>query len=347
MAYLREGRKILKLSELGEFALIDRIAKGIKVQESRVKVGIGDDAAVIKTSKSALTVLTSDTLIQGIHFDFKYYTFFELGWKALAVNISDVIAMGAKATEALITLGLPKDIRVEAVDELYTGIKRLAGRYRISIVGGDMVSSPKEVVISITLVGEVKKKNLLLRRGAKVGDSILVTGDLGTSCLGLHVLKKKGRAKSKKLKYAINKHLLPEPRVSEANVIAASGLATSMIDISDGLTMSLSEIGKLSKIGSLIWIDALPIKKRVRDAAKKLGKSALDFALYGGEDYELLVTCKKGDALRLASLVEKKTGTPLTIIGEIVSKKKGIKLITRKGKLVPVKARGYEHFRSR
>ncbi len=335
----------MRLSSLGEFGLIDRIAKKINVKKSRVKIGIGDDAAVIKTSKNTLVILTTDTLIEDVHFDLRYFSFFFLGWKALAANISDVISMGGTPTEALISLGLPKNVKVESVDELYSGIKKLARKYGISIAGGDIVSSPRKIVIGITVLGEAKKKNILLRKGAKVGEVILVSGDIGASALGLALLKKKKVYRKKN--YAIKKHLSPKPRVKEARIIAESRLATSMIDLSDGLVRSLIEIGKSSNVGSLILLDALPIRREIKELSNKLGKSVLDFALYGGEDYELLVTCKKKDALRLSSLVKRKTGTPLTILGEITEKSKGIKVKTPSERIVPLKGTGYEHFKVR
>ena len=343
----------MRLSQIGEFRLIDRIGKKIRINPQRVKVGIGDDAAVIKTSKDKLLIVTTDTLIENIHFNLKHITFFKLGFKALSVNISDVAAMGGYPTETLITLGLPNNFTVKAVDEIYRGIENLAKRYKIDIIGGDTTSSPKEIVISITLLGEVLEEELVLRSGARVGDLILVTGDLGASAAGLELLRK-SKVESRKtstssvesLKVVIKKHLMPEPRVEEARVIAESKLATSMIDNSDGLSRSLIEITRLSRVGARIWLEALPIRKETKLAARTLRKSELELALDGGEDYELIFTTPKNQAVKLSEMIQKKTKTKATVIGEIIPPKQGIKVLESKGYEKNLKYRGYEHFKS-
>lgn len=295
----------MKLSQIGEFALIDRLARKIRINKKRVKVGIGDDAAVIKTSKDKLLLVTTDTLVENIHFDLKYTSFYKLGYKALSVNISDIAAMGGWPTEALITLGLPNNFRVKDVDEIYSGIEALAKKYKVNIVGGDTVASPKAVIISITLLGEVPKDELLLRSGARVGDLILATGKLGEAA--------------------------ERPRIKEARVIAGSKLATSMIDSSDGLSRSLIEICKMSKVGARIWLKAL--------------SKPYKLALNGGEEYELIFTAPKKTAAKLIQLIKSNTGTSVTAIGEITSKKHGITVLGLDGKETALKYKGYEHFK--
>ncbi len=223
----------MKLSKLGEFGLIEHLAKKIKVNRRKVLVGIGDDAAVLRARKDKVLIFTTDTLIENIHFKIKNCSFYDLGYRAIAVNISDIAAMGGYPTSALITLGLPKRIKVELIDDLYKGINEIAKRFKIDIVGGDVVASPKEIVIGVALLGEVEENLLLQRSGARVGDCLLVTGN----------------PSFKKFKFI--------PRIAEARVIAKSASASSMIDDSDGIARCIYEICKMSKVGARIWITDL------------------------------------------------------------------------------------------
>jgi len=246
----------MKLREIGEFGLIERVAKRAGGGGEGVVVGGGDDAAVFKPSRGSLTVATTDALIEKVHFDLSKASFRSVGRKALCSNISDCVSMGARPRHFLVTIALPSRVSVAQVDELYDGMLSLARKYRISLAGGDTVSSPGPIVISITLLGEVKKKNLMLRSGARPGDLICVTGKLGDPRFGL------GRY----------------PRVREALSIAESRLATSMIDNSDGLARCLIEICRMSRVGARVDVSRIPLA------------STLDLALYGGEDYELVFT---------------------------------------------------------
>jgi len=316
----------MKLSQIGEFGLIELLKKAEsgKLKADTV-VGIGDDAAVIQspvTSRQSpvkYQLITTDTLIENIHFRLKEISFFDLGYKALAVNISDIAAMGGWPTHALVTIGLPKKVLVEQVGQFYAGINSLAKRYGIDIIGGDTVASPKEIVVSITLLGEVEKEFILTRAGAKVGDAILVTGEFGEPAAL--------RFDSRKWKV--------ESRTREARIIAKSRIATSMIDSSDGMVRSVIEICKMSKVGARIWLDSVPIAKG----------ATLDQALYGGEEYELVFTIPRAKAIEIMELIQKKTKTKVTIVGEVVARKRGIKLIDVHGKVLSPESGGYEHFK--
>lgn len=304
----------MKLSQLGEFGLIDRISRHEPKLPSTI-VGIGDDAAVLRMSNEGnYLLITTDTFIEGIHFKLKNTSFFDLGYKALAANISDIAAMGGWPTHALITIGVSGTMDVKAIDELYRGINSLARKFKIDIIGGDTVRSPREVVVSVTLLGEVEKKNMLLRSTAKVGDAILVTGKFGRPA----ALK----FDSRKLKV--------ESRIREARIVAKSRIATSMIDSSDGLVRSVIEICKASKVGARIWEDKVPIAKG----------ATLSQALYGGEEYELVFTAPKAKVIKYKSLKVK-----TTVVGEIVAPKSGIKLVDVHGRIHALKNGGYEHFR--
>ncbi|MDD4179287.1 MAG: thiamine-phosphate kinase [Candidatus Margulisbacteria bacterium] len=308
----------MKLSQLGEFGLIDRIAKHEPKRPETI-VGIGDDAAVLKFKsqkskfKSNVLLITTDTLVENVHFKRKSISFHDLGYKALAVNISDIVAMGGWPTHALVTLGAPKNIPVKAIDELYRGINTLAKKHKIDIIGGDTVASPKEVIVSITLLGEVEKENLLLRSTAKEGDFICVTGEFGGPA-AVH----------------FTRYPLLVTRYQEARAIAKAKIASSMIDSSDGLVRSVLEICRASKVGARIYEDNVPIA----DGA------TLDQALYGGEEYELVFTVP---ADKLSVLKKLKLG--VSIVGEIASRKAGVKLVDGKGNPKSLKSGGYEHFK--
>ena len=300
---------LVKLSQLGEFGLIERISKHQRKRKGTV-IGIGDDAAVLQASGKYL-LITTDTLIENVHFRLKEISFFDLGYKALAVNISDIAAMGGWPTHALVTIGVPKTISVKSIDELYRGIHHLAKKHKIDVVGGDTVASPKEIVVSITLLGEVEKENLLLRSTAKVGDLICVTGVFGGPA-----------ASNFKLQTSNIK-----TKIKEAGKIAKSQTATSMIDSSDGLVRSVLEICKASKVGARIWEDKIPIAQG----------ATLAQALYGGEEYALVFSVPREKV--------KKLKLKFTIVGEIVSSKAGVKLMGNRGKIKPLKAGGYDHFK--
>lgn len=299
----------MKLSQIGEFGLIEYIKKN-EGKRSGTVIGIGDDAAVIKTSKNYL-LITTDAFIENVHFKRKGLSFFSLGQKVMIANISDIAAMGGFPTHALVTAGLPNDLPVEQIKKLYKGINKIAKENKIDIIGGDTVASPKEIVISITLLGEVEKEFLLTRSGARSGDLILVTGKFGGPASQNYALRITN--------YAF--------RIKEARAIAGSRIATSMIDSSDGLVRSLLEICKMSKTGARIFEAEVPIAK-----GADLGQ-----ALYGGEEYELVFTVPRNKL--------KKLKIDATVVGEIVSANKGVKLVDIYGKIKPLRSGGYEHFK--
>ncbi|MCX5725684.1 MAG: thiamine-phosphate kinase [Candidatus Saganbacteria bacterium] len=334
----------MKLKNLGEFGLIERIKKSFK-PSPRVYVGIGDDSAVIKLSGNKCLLISTDTLVENIHFKLKYSTFYQLGWKLLAGGISDISAMGGTPTDVLITLGLPADLPVKAVDDIYRGIKSVARKFNIGVIGGDTVSS-KDIFLTVTALGIINKKELLLRSKARVGDAILVTGELGASGAGLKILKsRESPVASRELKWVIKKHLMPDPRVVEGKIIGKLGKATSMIDFSDGLAAGCFEIAKRSNVGIRIWKNSLPIGEGTKSASEVLKISPFDLALYGGEDYELMFTVPRSEAVSFVERFKKKSKTRISIIGEVVGRGRGIKIVDLKGKVHPFRGKGYEHFK--
>lgn len=319
--------KKTRLTEFGEFGIIKRLRTRHADSSPEILMGIGDDAAAVKI-KSQITLITTDMLLEEIHFDLSFTTFYQLGYKILAVNISDILAMGGKPRYFLLGLGLPATYLARDIDELYSGIMKLAEKFKVAVIGGDTCASGKGLVLSGTLLGEAN--GIITRSGARPGDAIFLTDTVGDSAMGLMLLKKLKiknlKASSPDIRTLIKKHLMPEPRALEKT----SGI-TSMIDVSDGLLMDLSHICDESNTGALIYIDKIPISKELALAAKKMGADPLKFALKGGEDYILLFTAPsdiKINAIR---------------IGEII--KKGRFLVDARGRKTPFKAEGYEHFK--
>lgn len=318
-----------------EFALIDKIRRTIGRPSRNVLIGIGDDAAVLRSPNGKL-VITVDSLVEGIHFDLKYTTPIELGHKALAINLSDIAAMGAQPSFAVVSLGLGKaDERL--VTEIYRGMRSLARKFSVDIVGGNLSRSP-HLFVDMAVIGEVRRA--LTRSGARPGDIIAVTGTIGNSAAGLYTLKRWGKV-NHYWRFA-KAHLLPEPRVKEGIQFSKSQGVTSLIDSSDGVASELRHIAQASGVGVLIDVEKLPISSELRRLAKKLGKEATDWALYGGEDYELLATIRKSQF----SMIRRKFsyyGWKLTAIGEVIKRSGGMKLRSR-GVSISLPPKGWDHF---
>lgn len=330
----------MKLSDIGEFRVISSIRSDLKDFQKEVIVGIGDDTAAIKVSGEKLLLFTSDSLVEDVHFKWDYASPFQVGWKALVVAISDVAAVGGNPTHCLVSLALPSDTERNLVREVYRGLKKATSKYRVGIVGGDTVRAPS-FIITVSLLGEVKRENIVLRSGAKPGDLIYVTGQLGSSGAGLACLKApNGKVKPKIRQFLIKKHLIPSPRLVEGQKIASSQIATSMIDLSDGLASDLHRLTEESKVGAVLWEDEFPIALATEQFAKVMGKSLLEWILYGGEDYELLFTVPPNKKEKLKQTL----GFPHTLIGEIVDRDQGMYLKKRGGNRTKIEDRGYNHF---
>ncbi len=308
----------------GEFALIERLSK--KPVNKDIIKGIGDDAAVIKKGDRYL-VFTTDTLVEGDHFSFKYFTPLQAGKKAVEINVSDIGAMGAKPEYFLVSLVLPEKIDAEIIEEIYRGMRSAGKKYQIEIIGGN-VTHGNQLIIDICMIGEAKKDNLKFRSSAKPGDFIMVSGDLGSSSAGLNLFLKNvdGFEEVKK------KHLEPEAKFYK--VMPFLKYINAMIDVSDGLASEVKRICEQSGTGAVIYEDSIPIKPATEKAAKVSGKKAIDFALYGGEDFELVYTVSKEN-------FDKVKGYK---VGEI-TRKKGVRLL-RNGKEEIIKKHGWDHFLS-
>jgi len=314
----------MKIKDIGgEFALINRITR--KAKDKNVKVGIGDDAAVIKIGEKYL-VITTDTIVDGDHFSLKYFTPEQIGKKAIEINASDIGSMGAVPKYALVSLILPREIDVKIIDRVYRGMWQACKKHKMEIIGGN-ITHGKQLIIDIDMIGEVKKENLCLRSQAKPGDFILVSGDLGSSTAGLNLFlkNKKGHEKVKK------KHLEPEAKFHKVSKFLK--YINAMIDVSDGLASEVTRICEQSKTGAVIYCDNVPIKDETRQAAKAVGKNPLDCALFGGEDFELVFTVSEKNLSKVKGF----------LVGEI-TKGNNIHLYC-KGKKKLLKGHGYDHFR--
>ena len=330
----------MKLKELGEFALIESIRKAAS-RGKGVYVGIGDDAACVRSKHDLL--LTSDLLIEKVHFDLRWVSFYELGYKTLAVNLSDIAAMGGTPDYLVLSLGLPVDFKVKNIEEFYRGIGKLATQSGVCLVGGD-TSRSERLFISAFLVGHTSR-GPVTRGGAKVGDELYVTGTLGDSSLGLDFLKrpKQGKRVGKEVSYLTSRHLLPTARLKAGSVLAKERIAKAMIDISDGLVQDLGHLCRASGIGAVIWQEALPLSRPYERLA---GLNRGLYSLTGGEDYELLFSLRARDRGRLEK-VRKSLGVPITRIGKCVPSRKGITVTNGEGKAIALSQMGYDHFKGK
>lgn len=321
----------MKLSDFSEIELIGRISRKIKLFSKDIIKGIGDDAAVVNYNEQYYLLLTTDSLVENVHFS-KFFTPEQIGMKAVEINVSDIAAMGGFPKYALVSLIIPRSTNVDFIDKLYDGMNKTAKKYRISIIGGNL-SNGKEISVAIAMLGFVEKRNLCLRSNAKANDLIAVTGNLGASAIGLQLLKAKMKGNS------INHHLNPKSKLNAARLLAKYGI-NAMEDISDGLSAEIRNICNESKTGAVIYKEKIPISKNTVIDSKKLNKDPYDLALYGGEDFELVFTINNG---KLKKLDKIKNKIKFTVVGKILPKKDGVYLLdkNKKTKL----NHGYEHFR--
>ncbi|MBS4023346.1 MAG: thiamine-phosphate kinase [Dethiobacter sp.] len=332
----------MQLKDVGEFGLINHLTRNLRSYDSSVVLGIGDDAAAFKVTEGSYVLVSCDMLIEGRHFIFDKIKPAELGYKALAVNLSDIAAMGGIPRHALISVGWPDYVDLAYTEQVYNGFQEIAEIYGINILGGDTVKAP-QLVLDVTAIGESKRPPIT-RKGAKAGDVIAVTGRVGASAAGLELLTGdcRGCVSEDVFKHLITAHLKPVPRVKEAGVLAETGGATAMIDISDGVASEVNHICAGSNVGALVYADKLPIDNETRLAGEALKKDCLQWALYGGEDYELLVTLPAG-RVAAVSVVLGKMGVDFSVIGEMVDKINGITIMSE-DVILPLKSRGYNHF---
>ena len=335
------------LNELGEFGLIDLIKKSVKIENASTKTGIGDDAAVLEPGQKQIVVST-DMLVEGIHFDLTFCPLKHVGYKAVAVNISDIAAMNALPTQITVSLAIGARYTLEAIEELYAGIRAACANYKVDLVGGDTTSSNAGLIISITAIGEVAPGEVALRSTAKVNDLICVTGDLGAAYLGLQVLNREKQAfmanpdmqpELDKKEYLVQRQLKPEARMDVIHELKELGVKpTAMIDVSDGLASELMHICSQSGVGATIFQDKLPADEQVLDTAEEFKIDPVTCILNGGEDYELLFTVALSDYDKIRNHPD------ITIIGKIAEKQEGVRIVMPSGNAYPLQAQGWRHF---
>jgi len=333
------------LSQLGEFGLIDHLTKNFQiVQESTLK-GIGDDAAVLDFNDKKVVVST-DLLIEGVHFDLAYMPLKHLGYKAVVVNVSDICAMNAKATQITVSVAVSNRFPLEALEELFEGITLAANEYKVDVIGGDTTSSQKGLIISITVLGEADESELVYRNGAKQNDLLVVSGDIGAAYMGLQVLEREkqvfqvnpnSQPDLEAYTYLIERQLRPEARKDVRTLLHALEIKpTSMIDISDGLSSEIMHLCKQSGVGCNLYEDKLPLDPQLISVCEEFNIDSTTVAINGGEDYELLFTIAMED-------FDKIKGNPnFTIIGHMTQESEGMHLITRADTKIPLKARGWD-----
>ena len=336
--------KRTEISSLGEFGLIDHLTKDIATTNKESVKGIGDDAAILQFSEEEETLVTTDLLMEGIHFDLTYFPLRHLGYKAVVANISDIYAMNGTPKQITVSLALSRKFCIEDVEELYAGIRLACQNYGVDIVGGDTTSSLTGLAISITAIGTAPKGTATKRNGAKETDLICVTGNLGAAYMGLQLLEREKIATAGKdiqpdfqgKEYILERQLKPEARREVLEKLREEGVKpTSMIDISDGLSSELMHICKQSGTGCRIYEERIPIDYQTAIMAEELNLNVITCALNGGEDFELLFTVPIADHEKVAAMKE------VRVIGHIVSESMGLALITRDGAEMELKAQGW------
>lgn len=341
---MAEKRRRTEISTLGEFGLIDHLTKEFKTSQPTTLKGVGDDCAVISAGDKLL-VMTTDLLLEGIHFDLTYTPLRHLGYKAVVVNLSDVYAMNAKPTQITVSVGVSAKLSVEDMEELYTGIHMACERYSVDLVGGDTSASLTGLCISVTAIGEVSRENITYRSGAKVNDIICVSGNLGSAFMGLQILEREKRVfqatgmeqpKLEGYDYVLQRQLKPEAKQSTIDMLREAGVKPSaMIDISDGLSSDLKHICKQSGVGCRVYLEKIPIAADTFKVCEELNFDAVTAALNGGEDYELLFTIQQSDFDKIKNL------SGVDFIGHVTGASTGEFLVTPDGRDIELKAQGW------
>ena len=348
------------IAGIGEFGLIERIRaiSDFRVDDASLGDnlirGISDDAAVFRPTPGKVQLLTTDALIEGVHFDLTFTSFKHLGWKAMVANFSDIAAMGGVPRYAAVALSLPKKISVEMVEELYGGAAFACKKYSCLIAGGDTTTSFANLMLSVSLTGEADENRVLYRSGAKAGDYVCVSGNLGSSQAGLKVLQREKRRFAEAAsagefqpslevyKIAIEKHLMPVPRLDISRLLTDRVKAHAMIDISDGLASEVHHLCRSSNVGADIFAHNLPVDAVTQHIAAEFSESATDYALFGGEEYELLFAINEEEFGKLDRLTN-----DITIIGRFTEESRGIGLVMENGERRPLPFSGWDHFKGR
>ena len=333
------------VQQVGEFGLIARLAARLTTPrpESLVEA-IGDDCAVYTVAPGRVQVVTTDALVEGVHFDRAFAPLGMIGWKAIATAVSDIVAMNADPLYATVALGLPNNVSVEGAETLYDGINAACAAYGVTVIGGDTVASAR-LTLTVTIIGEAAEEGVVYRRGAQPGDVLVVTGDLGAAAAGLQVLlagkddsEGDAQIQLREFAYAVERQLMPQARLDRLRAWRAAGLRpTALIDVSDGLASEVHHICEASAVGAVVEAGLLPVHVQTFKAAERFETRADAYALYGGEDYELLAAFSEDDAAKLPE------GTA-AVVGRLVEPEEGVVLALPDGRTAPLHAAGYKHY---
>jgi thiamine-monophosphate kinase len=332
-----EPRSRAIVSTLGEPELIARIQARLPPAPPWLLVGIGDDAAVVEPERNRVDVLSVDTLVEGVHFDRSFVPPEAIGHRAIAVNLSDLAAMGAAPRVGLVAMALPATLRIDEFDAIVSGMVDVAGHHRLHIVGGNLARSPGPLMIDVTVLGTVKRRQALTRGGARPGDDVFVSGPIGGAVAGLRALKMSASASGP----CIDRYLRPEPRVRLGTLLSRARAATACIDLSDGFADGIHRIADASGVGATIDADALPIDACARQQSEAVGVDPVAAAIAGGDDYELLFTARRR-AHRRVIATARQAGVPVTRIGVCTDSRQV--LLRRGGGETPLPRSGYDHF---
>lgn len=331
------------LAKIGEFGLIKNIQKKWGGTRAGVlRLGIGDDAAVLHPSPGKSLLLTTDILIEGVHCDFSFSTFFEIGYKALSVNVSDIAAMGGRPHFFLVSLGLSGQESVADVNQLYRGMARAGREMNLRLIGGNTARAGALFFVSITLLGEAGKKEVITRSGGRAGDFLYVTGALGDAAAGLEILKRGERGH--RFRSLVEKQTMPKARWKEGRLLAQKQIPSAMIDLSDGLSSDLVHLADQSDLGAELQLEKIPISRALKRYAKERGADPMSYALHGGEDYELLFSVPEKKREKLERLIQK-GDIAARSIGRLVEKGAGLLIKDREGQIRSLIPGGYDHLR--
>jgi thiamine-monophosphate kinase len=337
------------VNELGEFGLIDRLTKNVDQKVDSTEFGIGDDAAVITVSDDTSLLVSTDMLIEGVHFNLMYMPLKHLGYKAVAVNVSDICAMNGVAEQITVSIAVSSRFPIEALEELYDGINTACQMYNVDLIGGDTTTSLTGLTISITAIGRAKKKEISYRSGANEFDLLVVTGDLGAAFVGLQVLEREKEVFKANPNiqpdldghdYIMERQLKPEARIDVIRFLKELNVVPSaMIDISDGLASEIMHLCKASNVGCRVYDEKLPIDGKTSMTAIEFNLDPVTCALNGGEDYELLFTVKQDDFAKIK-------GNPhMTVIGHVTDQTDGMYYVDKNGAVIELRAQGWDHFK--
>lgn len=337
-----------EINSLGEFGLIERLEKQFQIQQPSTQKGIGDDAAVIRPPEGEQVVISTDMLVEQVHFDLTFHPLKHLGYKAAVVNFSDIAAMNALPSQLTVSMALSNRFSVEAVDELYAGIAAACAQYKVDLVGGDTTSSPRGLILSLTAIGHAKPTQLVYRDGAQQGDILCVTGDLGGAYLGLQILNREKEVYMETPDvqpdlsgndYVLQRYLKPEARTDIIHELRELEVVpTAMIDISDGLSSEVLHIGQQSKVGAMLYEKNIPVDFRTEKSLEPFSFGAMTAVLHGGDEYELLFSIKQSDYEKLEKHPD------IHFIGYLTEPEAGYKLALLSEQVVDLTAQGWKHF---